>query len=175
MNRFQQSWPWVVMAALGAWIVAGTWLVAVQIMLTMWDPMGHWQMPGVSRVTVTHIGRDQDQKLTGAVWVMKAGKSQEYQFSKREAADLEVDEDVWVLAGLRTQGNRPGHFRLTPTRLLLEYPQPTILLAIWGLLALRKRQKRLARAAPKVVRKVWRDDFHQRSERFEPPKETKEP
>ena len=175
MSMFKSGLRWVAILGLGAWVAAGAWLVAVQVMLAVWDPMGTWQLPRISKVTITLVARDEDKKITGEVLALEGGKSLYLLFSKQEAAELDVDDDVWVLHNYRLKGNRPGHFRLTPLRLLLEYPEPWMALALWGIWVLRKRQIRAAREIPNIERKVWRDDFHERSKRFAPPKETKAP
>ena len=164
--RFRDVWPGVAITGLAIWVVVGLWLMIVQICLAVWDPMGAWQAPGIAKVTVTLVSRDPDNKLTGEVLVQVGGKSREFVFSVQEAAELEPDDEVWVLSNYRSHGIRPGHFLLTPGRLVLEYPEPWILLAFWGISRLRKRQLRLAQEAQPKERKVWRDDFHQRSERF---------
>lgn len=160
------------MAALGTGVVVGLWLTVVQVSLALWDPLGAWQAPGISHVTVTLVSRDQDHKLSGEVLVKEGGKTRELLFSVAEAAELEPDDEVWVLHNFRIHGNRPGHFLLTPSRLVLEYPEPWILLALWGISRLRKRQLRVAQEAPPRERTVWRDEFHQRSERFSPGKDS---
>ena len=170
MGKVRNVASWSAILGLGASVAVGTWLVGIQVMLALWDPMGSWQLPRISKVTVTQIARDEDQKITGEVVALEGDSLQSLDFSKAEAAEFEVDEDVWVLFGYRRKGNRPGHFRLSPTRLLMEYPEPWILLALWGIGRLRKAQIRAAREVPQGAPKVWRDDFYRRSERFAPPK-----
>lgn len=170
MNKVRKVLAWVILGALGVGIAAGAWVVAVQLMLAVWDPMGAWQLPRITHVTILQVSRDQDKKLTGEVLVQAGDRTPHYVFAKEEAAELEADDDVWVLHNYRIHGNRPGHFRLTPLRLLLEYPEPWMLLAGWGIWILRRWQRRAAKAALPLERKVWRDDFHQRSERFAPPR-----
>ena len=163
------------MGLLGVIVAAGLWLQGVLVMLTVWDPLGTWQRPGLFRATVTRVDRDQEGKITGFVQAEVGDRDQELHFSKDEAASLERDDAPWVLQNYRIGGNRPGHFLFGPIRLLAEFPLPWVLLALWGLHRLRRGQVRVEAAdlaAPAQPRKVWKDDFHERADRFKaPPKD----
>ncbi len=167
----KRAWTWIGIAGLGTGLAVGVWLVVVQFMLTVWDPLGTWQAPGLSKATITQISRDTQGRFTGQVLALEGERPQEFAFSKAECAELEVDEELWVLHNYRTHGNRPGEFRLTPLRLLLEYPEPWMALALWGILRLRRRLAKEALPPAGSEPKVWRDDFHQRAQRFSVPKE----
>lgn len=164
------AWRWAAMAALACFLAAGAFVVMVQAMLTLWDPLGAWQRPRVFQASVVKVLHDDEGRITGEVLAQEGGQDRRLRFAKEEAATLEEDEDLWLLQHYRIGGNRPGHFRLTPLRVVVEYPEPWMALALWALLRLRRRQLQAAKAAEPRERKVWKDDFHQRSDRFSPTK-----
>lgn len=159
------------MVGLGLWVAAGAWLFAIQLMLALWDPLGTWQLPRIFKISITQVSRDTERRLTGQVLGLEGDKERDLTFAKDECAELEGEDETWVLQNYRADGNRPSHFRLTPARLVLEYPEPWMLLALWGISRLRRRERRMAQEELPKERKVWRDEFHQRSERFSQPKD----
>ncbi len=172
MTFIRTYWRWAAMAALVAWAALSLWLILIQVFLAAWDPMGHWQRPGISKVTVTLVCRDTEGKLTGAVLAKEGENDRVLQMLKTEAAQLDADDEVWILAHYRADGNRPSHFRLTASRVLVEYPEPLMVLALWGFWRLRRQQKAKEKAeaeAPRPNRKVWKDEFHARAQRFSKP------
>lgn len=172
MSLPRGSWRWGALGLLGLLAAAGTFLTVVLLLLAVMDPMGRWQAPGISRIEVTQVSRDMEGRITGQVLGTEAGQERAYLFSKEEALALEGEDEAWVLRHYRAEGSRPSHFRLTLGRLALEYPLPWVLLALAGIRALRRRQQAEAMAPvdESQPRKVWKDDFHQRAERFSAPK-----
>lgn len=167
---------WAALGLLGLLLAAGTFLQVVLVFLAVMDPLGRWQLPRVAAVEITQVSRDMDGRITGQVLGSEDGRDREYAFSKEEAFELEGRDAAWVLFHYRAEGTRPTHFRLTPQRLLLEYPAPWVALALWGVLRLRRRQAEAAQAPadPTRPRKVWRDEYHSRAARFGPDKESDE-
>ncbi|HJU83246.1 MAG TPA: hypothetical protein VJ600_03470 [Holophagaceae bacterium] len=144
----------------------------MQLLFALFEPKGHWQMPHIARVTVTRISRDQEGKITGQVIATEGEQEREMLLSPKECLELSAGEDAWILDHYWADGIRPNQFLLTPTRLLTEYPEPLLILAAWAIWRLRRKQKAEAKAileAPNPNRKVWKDDFHSRAERFSQP------
>lgn len=171
MTFIRTHWRWAALAALVAWIALGAWLMLIQAFLALWDPLGHWHMPHLAKVSITQVSRDTDGKYTGQVLAKEGDKDRVLLMAVEEAARLDADDEVWVLDHYRAEGNRPSHYVATPLRLLLEYPEPSMLLALWLLTRVRRGQKAAQAKAlepPPGGRKVWTDDFHQRAQRFAP-------
>lgn len=160
---------WSALALLWALVGAVLWITAVQVFLLALNPFCHLQRPGMAGVTVQSVDRDPDSQLTDFVTV-KAGRDERVlRLPKAEAADLRVDEEVWILEAWYTDGLRPTQFRLTPGRVLLEYPVLLLLPAAWALWQVRKARVKAAAAPPPPVRRTFTDDFHLRAQRFAKP------
>lgn len=157
---------WAAMAALWVVVVAGVWIAGVQLLMVLFAPVGQWQRPGIAKVEVRRLERDTDGKLTGDVQVMQGELERELHMDKAAVAGLSVNEEYWILDNYYASPFRPEQFRLSPWRLLVEYPEPFILLALWAILRLRRAQAKAVEAAPVPERKVWRDEFHLKAERF---------
>ncbi len=178
MESFPKPWRLALLGLLWLWIGLTVWLRAVQAFLVLFSPTGAWQAPGWQHVAVVRIEVDQGGKLTGAVLARREDREVDLKFSQQEALGLAVGDELWVLNNYFVGGARPDHFRLTPLRLLLEYPEPLALLALGGILLLRRGQRKedlKAQAPPPGGRKVWKDEFHARAERFTPSKPGPEP
>ena len=92
---------------------------------------------------------------------------------KSERKGLNVGDEFWVLDNYHRSPLRAPQFRLTPTRLLIEFPEPLLILALLAIFRIRKGQVRddqAQEAAPRE-RVVLRDDFHERANRFSDPKD----
>lgn len=185
MRTSSGLWYGIVLA--GLWVVVAlvVWLMAVQAFLLM-SPFGKWQRPGIASVTVLEVYRDPQNNFTDSVIVLREGRKRTLTMLKKEAAELEPLDQIWVLDNYFYTPIRPPQFRLSPARLLLEYPQPLLLLALLAIQRLRAAAARAARArqeaVPAIPRTVLRDDFHARAQRFAaskpmapPPEETPEP
>jgi hypothetical protein len=92
---------------------------------------------------------------------------------KSERKGLNVGDTFWVLDNYYRSSLRPPQFRLTPMRLLIEFPEPLLVLALLCLYVLRKAQAKAVKAEEEVPRErvVLRDDFHARADRFSEPKD----
>jgi len=92
---------------------------------------------------------------------------------KSERAGLNVGDSFWVLDNYYRSSLRPPQFRLTPVRLLVEFPEPLLVLALLAILRLRKAQAREDKALAEAPRErvVLKDDFHERANRFKEPKD----
>ena len=92
---------------------------------------------------------------------------------KSERRGLSLGEVIWVMDNYHRTPFRPPQFRLSAVRLLLEFPEPVVVLALLLILGLRKRQARRIQREVESPRErtVLKDDFHARAERFADPKE----
>jgi hypothetical protein len=157
---------WSVLIGLWALVGAVLWILLVQVFLLALNPFCHTQRPGLARVQVLSVDQDRDSQITDFVSVKRGASEQVLRLAKAEAGELRVDDEVWVLDAWYADGLRPTQFRLTPLRVLLEYPALLLLPAAWGLWRVR-RAKRVADAAPPPpVRRTFTDDFHLRAQRF---------
>ena len=91
---------------------------------------------------------------------------------KSERKGLNVGDEFWVLDNYHRSTLRAPQFRLTPTRLLIEFPEPLLVLALLAIFRIRKAQAKAEQAqlAEPGERVVLRDDFHERANRFADPK-----
>lgn len=166
---------WTALA--GLCLLAGVicWVLMVEGMMALFAPFGSWKLPGIAKVTVTQIEQDETGKLTGNVLVIEGERSRTLRMAKEECAELEADTEVWILDNYFANGPRPDQFRLSLLRLILEYPEPLLALILWAIWRLRRSQVQAAKAVeenPVRERKVWRDEFHTRAERFTAPKQS---
>jgi hypothetical protein len=163
-------WRWGLLTCL--WALAGLigFLLSVHVFLMLAIPFGSFQAPGISRVTVVDVVSDFNNRYVDTVTVRSNGGERELSMLKAETEDLRADTEFWVLDNYYYNGMRPSQFRLTPQRLLLEYPEPLLLLAIWGIVRIRRSQARDRKEEVLTGdRKVYRDEFHLRSQRFAAP------
>ena len=92
---------------------------------------------------------------------------------KAEGKGLTLGEAIWVMDNYHRTPFRPAQFRLTATRLLLEFPEPLLVLALLLILKLRRSQRihtQREQEAPRE-RTVLKDDFHSRAQRFANPED----
>jgi len=162
----RKTWQWVGLT--GLWTLVGMicWLVAIQIFIVLVTPFGVWQRPGIAKVVVKWVDRDPQSQYTDNVVVMQGGKERSLSMLKAEMRELQIDDEIWILDNYYATATRPAQFRLTPIRLILEYPEPLLLLALWGIWRLRRAQAKEAKEDPDRKRTVLRDDFHTRAQRF---------
>lgn len=156
----------------GLWIMVGLicWVLLVEGMMALFSPLGAWRMPGIAKVNVSKIERDDTGKLTGYVLAVREGQTKALRMSKEEAAELEPEVEVWILDNYFVNGPRPDHFRLTPLRFLLEYPEPLLLILLWAIWLIRRTQIEEAKEDPNRVRTIWRDEYYTKADAFGPPK-----
>lgn len=164
ISRQARHWSFLI----GWWtlVAAVAWIVSVQGFLVLMAPFGHWQLPALARVTITSVDRDPDSQLTDNVTAQQGDRERVLRMPKAECRELRAQEEIWVLDNYYAGGLRPDHFRGTPLRLLLEYPEPLLLLAFWGIWKVRKAQATERKRDLERPRKVWKDEFHLRAERF---------
>jgi hypothetical protein len=154
------------------------WLMAVQVLLVAFSPTGRWQWPGIAKATVLRIDWDPEtQRLTGGVLVREGVGERAFRMAVAEAAELEVDQEAWILHNYFADGLRPSAFRLGPLRLLLEYPLLVAGPALWGIRRLRRAQARALQAARDAAPapRVWKDEFHLKAQRFANPGDSEGP
>ena len=91
---------------------------------------------------------------------------------KSERKGLNIGDELWVLDNYHRSPLRAPQFRLTPTRLLIEFPEPLLVLALLAIFRIRKTQAKAEKALEATPRErvVLRDDFHERANRFHDPK-----
>lgn len=166
---------WSVLIGLWALMGAVLWLMVVQGFLLALNPFCHLQRPGVNRVTIRSVDRDPDSQLTDYLTVKEGEEERVIRMAKAEAAELRADDEAWILDAWYTDGLRPTQFRLTPLRLLLEYPALLLLPAAFALWRVRRDRQKEAALPPPPVRRTFKDDFHLRAQRFAKPEaETRE-
>ncbi|MBL0209600.1 MAG: hypothetical protein IPQ13_01600 [Holophagaceae bacterium] len=165
------NWRWA--AITGLWIlVAGiAFVVLVQGMLVFFAPFGSWQTPGISKVEILLVERDEQGRITGKAQARRGGRQRNLVLTKEECLKIEAGEEVWILDNYFAGGARPDQFLLTPLRLLTEYPEPLLLLALLAIRRLRRIQIKAAEPLPGQPRAVWRDEFHLKAARFSGPDE----
>lgn len=176
MTISSNTWRWAAITGLWVLVVSIGFVVLVQAMLVFFAPFGAWQMPGITKVEITNIERDEQGHITGRVLARQGERNRILVLAKGECLKIEAEEEVWVLENYFAGGARPDQFLLTPFRLLTEYPEPLLLLALLGILRLRRSQvKAAAKEISSQPRAVWRDEFHLKAARFSETEEIKEP
>jgi hypothetical protein len=166
METPRQAWHWTALIGLWTLVAAVVWVVSVQAFLVLMSPTGHWQGFGVAHVTVTAVDPDPNSQLTDNVTVQEGDEERDLRMLKTECREIHTHDQIWILDNYWAGGLRPDHFRLTPQRLLLEFPEPILLLAFWGIWRIRKAQAKAQKQQSSGPRKVWRDEFHLRADRF---------
>ena len=160
---------WPVLVGLWAVVVAVLWVGLVQVFLLVMNPFCRWQGPGVAHVKVVRVEHDPQSQIADLVTVTEGHRTRDLTMLKAEAAELLPGDEIWVLDNYVADGLRPDQFRLTPLRVLLEYPFLLLLPVAWGLWRVH-RARVVAEAAPlPPVRRVFTDDFHLRAQRFAKP------
>ena len=158
-------------ALIGLWGLVGAvlWIVLVQLFLLALNPFCHLERPAIARLEVVSVDRNQDSQITDYVTAKHGDATRVLSMGKAEAADLHANDEVWILDAWYADGLRPTQFRLTPQRLLLEYPALLLLPAAFGLWRVRKARVKADAAPPPPVRRTFTDDFHLRAQRFAKP------
>jgi hypothetical protein len=90
---------------------------------------------------------------------------------KADHRGVPVGARLWVLDNYYRSPLRPPQFRLTPQRLMLEFPEPLLILALLLIVRIRRAQAKAVKdeeEAPRE-RQLVKDDFHARAERFAKP------
>jgi len=170
-----KAWRWGGLGAL--WTLVGliAWLVVIQVIIVFFSPFGTWQRPGVARVRVVAVEKDPMSLFTDSVHVLQGGARRSLTMLKAERARLKAGDEVWILENYYVTPTRPAQFRLTPWRILLEYPEPLAVLALLGIRRLRRAQEQARRREAQEdaarPRTLLVDDFHARAERFKAPKD----
>jgi len=157
---------WTLLIGLGAVVGFMAWLMVIQLALVLLTPFGTWQKPGVAKVRVVDVFQDVESQFTNFVSVMDGDQVRNLTMLKGESAKLQADEEIWILENYYATTTRPAQFRLTPIRVLLEYPEPLLILALWGIWRIRKSLVKAAVEDPNRERTVLVDDFHKRAQRF---------
>ena len=158
-------------ALIGLWGLVGVvvWIVVVQVFLLVMNPFCHLERPGIARLEVVSVDRNQDSQITDYVTAKQGDETRVLTLAKAEAADLHANDEVWILDAWYADGLRPTQFRLTLLRLLLEYPALLLLPAAFGLWRVRKARQKADAEPPPPVRRTFTDDFHLRAQRFDKP------
>ncbi|MBL0313222.1 MAG: hypothetical protein IPP78_11025 [Holophagaceae bacterium] len=166
MTISSNSWRWAAITALWILVASVGFVVLVQGMLVFFAPFGSWQMPGAAKVEIKLIERDEQGRITGKVQARQGNRERTLVLTKAECLKIEAEEEVWILDNYFAGGARPDQFLLTPWRLLTEYPEPLLLLALLAIRRLRRAQAKAAKEIPEQPRTVWRDEFHMKAVRF---------
>ncbi len=150
-------------------VAAVVWIMSVQLFLLLLNPFCHAQRPEAFEALVHSVDHDPNSQITDFVTVKRGEAERVLRVSKSEAASLQPDEEVWLLGAWYEDNLRPTHFRLTPLRILLEYPFLLLLPAAWGLWGIRRARQQAEAAPLPPVRRTFTDDFHLRAQRFAQP------
>ncbi|BDU77430.1 hypothetical protein [Mesoterricola sediminis] len=162
------------LALAALWTVAAihAWILLVQAALIIFAPQGAWHWPDVYQVEVVEVDKDSNDAFQREVSVLIGGEAETISLPRREALELHRHDTFWVLDNFYATGIRPAQFRLTPGRLLAEYPEVLLLLALALILRIRRSRWGLPpepAAVPEGERKVYRDTFHTRAQRHAAP------
>ncbi len=166
---------WTALVALWFVVLAVLWVGCVQLFLLAMNPFCRWQGPGIAHVQVVRVEHDPQSQVSDLVTVKQGERERELTMLKAEAAELAPGEELWVLDNYVADGLRPNQFRLTPMRLLLEYPFMLLLPVGWALWRLRRIRIQAAAVPPPPATRVFTDDFHLRAQRFAKPGEPAPP
>ncbi len=163
-------------ALVGVWLLVGAvlWITLVQVFLLALNPFCHLQRPGVSRLEVVSVDRNAESQITDFVTARRGDETRVLTMSKAEASSLREFDDVWIMDAWYADGLRPTQYRLSPLRILLEYPLLLLLPAAWALWRLRKARQKAEAAPPPPIRRTFTDDFHLRAQRFARPEPAKD-
>lgn len=166
MRISRNAWHWT--ALIGLWGVVGAvgWLMAIQVFMVLIHSAGQWQMPGIARVEVLRVDRDEESTFTDNLLVRRGGQERSLVLLKRECEDTQAGDVIWLLDNYYATPLRPPQFRLTPFRLLVEYPEPLLLLALLGIWRIRRAQEKDRERPQPPPRITLKDDFHARAQRF---------
>ena len=95
LSRPLYRWP----ALIGLWglAVAVAWISMVQVFLLAMNPFCHLQRPGLSRLEVVSVDRNQDSQITDFVTAKRGEETRVLTLSKAEAAELREHDEVWIL------------------------------------------------------------------------------
>lgn len=161
-------------ALAGLWTVVGVlgWLLLVQAALVVFAPRGQWQWPDAYQVEVVEVDKDSSDAFLREVSVTIDGQLETITLPRKEALELHPHDRLWVLDNFYATGIRAAQYRLTPWRLLAEYPPILLAVALWIILRLRRSRWGLPpdpADIPPSERKVYRDDFHVRAQRHADP------
>jgi hypothetical protein len=152
------------------WIVVVfcAWIMAMQLAVIAFAAQGEWQTPDYYQVEVVEVFRDSGNAFTRDVQVTIDGQLEVITLPKKEAIPLRPHDSFWVVDNLYSTPLRPAQFRLTFIRVLTEYPEILLLLALLGLAFLRRSKWDLPPepvVLPEGQKKVYRDTFHHRAKR----------
>ncbi|WP_306599934.1 hypothetical protein [Geothrix sp. 21YS21S-2] len=154
------------------------WLMAVQLALIAFAHQGEWQWPDVYQAEVVEVFKDTSNAFTRDVYVTIDGELETITLPKPDAARLQPHDTIRVLDNFYATPLRPAQFILTPGRVLGEYPEILLLLALLAIQLLRRSKWGLIPDPPPVPeadKKVFRDTFHQRAQRHGENPSTKGP
>jgi hypothetical protein len=172
----QSPHPKRILAIGTLWTVIGLmgWLLFFQAALIVFATRGEWQAPDVYEVQVVEVQKDSQNAFTRDVDVTIDGELDTITLPKSEAVPLHRGDSFWVLDNFYATPIRPAQFKLTPWRVLAEYPEILLLAAVLLLLRIRRSKWGLPKEPPPgeaPPRTVYRDTFHVRAQRHAAPPE----
>ena len=85
MTISPNTWRWAAITGLWALVASLGFVVLVQGMLVFFAPFGKWQMPGIARVAITNIARDEQGRITGKVLARQGGRNRPSPWPKKSA------------------------------------------------------------------------------------------
>lgn len=163
----------LLMTLLGGLACACVLLIGSRMFGALFAATGHWQKPAFAHVQVIRLEKDPFDPIAGKVHVLRGGQTTTLRLLKGEMADLAPGAQVWVMDTLFASPRHPAQFRVTPLRLATEFPEPLLLLSLWGFFRLLRSRWGLAedqeRDVPDRPRRVLTDDFHTRADQRRQP------
>jgi hypothetical protein len=173
MNNFRVPLRWTALTGLGILACFLGFLTAIQALMVVLPPGAAWQKPRLYKVTVKSFDPDPRSEYTAVFVTDEQEKERVLTLLKEERMALEVDEEIWVLDAPFRSRLRPPQYRVTPLRLVLEFPAPWLVLTLLVMWRVRRTQVRITREEQEAPRErtVVRDEFHARAQRFAPPKD----
>ena len=153
----------VVLWALACGVI---WLMITQAFVMRISAPGTWRWPRIYQVTVVQIVQDELDMFADKPLVNDGHHDRAIHLPKAECRDLKPGDEIWVLDNYYATPVRPEQFRLSLRRLLVEFPEPLLLLFLVGIWRVRKALAKAQRDVPPPT-VFFKDDFHRRADRFD--------
>lgn len=127
-----------------------------------------WQMPAIASVEFIRAEENPVYPASDKVFALRGGKEHELVMLREDYEDLRQGDTFLILDNYFVTPGRPAQYRLSPMRLILEYPEPLFFLCLFFLWRMYRRRLGMAEdaaeAAPMGPMQLLKDDFHQRAE-----------
>jgi hypothetical protein len=114
-----------------------TWFSLTRHFIVFLAVSGRWQMPGIVRVNVGHVQRDQDDFNTDILITVKRDGSQKmHRLLKKELVGVKPGDKIWlIIPPYVSTFAAPPCYRFGIFRLVVEFPELFLLLSASWLFA----------------------------------------